>query len=87
MLESALEEDRAPAPAVVAPELEVVLLARHASDDVTDAAPRVEAVVKGTQLALARLKAQKAESGAEEAGAGASVALSRPNASQRSGRA
>jgi hypothetical protein len=41
VLETALEEDRAPAPTVIAPELEVVLLAGHPRHDVADNAPGV----------------------------------------------
>jgi hypothetical protein len=41
----AFEEDRAPALAVIAAELEIVFLTRHAGHDVTDAAPGVEAAV------------------------------------------
>jgi len=58
MLEAALEEDRAPAPAVVAPQLKVVVRARHAGDHIADAAPGIEAVAEPSQLGLARLKRQ-----------------------------
>jgi len=46
MLEAALEEDRAPAPAVVAAQFEVVLLTRHTSHDVADSALVIEALVQ-----------------------------------------
>ena len=59
MLKPTQEEHRAPAATVVAPQLEVVLLARHPGDDVADAAPRVEAVVPEAQLRLARREAEK----------------------------
>jgi len=45
VLEGAREERRAPAPTVVAPELEVKLLPRHPGDDMPDAGPRVEPAV------------------------------------------
>jgi|SoiMetStandDraft_2_1073263.scaffolds.fasta_scaffold12131_3 hypothetical protein len=46
---TALEEDRAPAPAVVAPQFKVVVRARHAGDHIADAAPGIEAVVEPSQ--------------------------------------
>jgi len=61
VLETTREEHRAPAPPVVAPELEVVLLAGHAGDHIINAAPGIEAVVEPSRLGLARLDAQEAE--------------------------
>jgi len=61
MLETALEEDRAPPPAVVPTQLKVVLLARHAGHDVADTTPGIEAAVQQAQIGLARLKSEKAE--------------------------
>ena len=69
MLESAREEHRTPALAIVTSELEVVLLPRHACHDVGDPTPRIEAVMQQPKLRLARLKGKEAEGGAEEAGA------------------
>ncbi len=46
VLKTALEENRAPALAVVAPELELVLLTRHTSHGVADVAPVIEALVQ-----------------------------------------
>jgi hypothetical protein len=54
MLEAALEEDRAPASPVVAPQLKAVFLARHPRDDLADAAPVIEALVQKPELGLAR---------------------------------
>src|SRR5215467_4941474 len=65
VLKTAQKQGRALAAAVVAPELEVVLLACHAGHDVADPAPRVEAAVQELELRLARLKAEEAEGGAE----------------------
>jgi len=45
VLKTTHEEHRAPAAAVVAPQLEVVLLARHAGHDVAYSAPGVEAAM------------------------------------------
>jgi hypothetical protein len=61
VLKPALGEHRAPAPPVVAPELEVVLLPRHPGDDIPDPGPRVEPAVEDAQLRLTRLDAQEAE--------------------------
>jgi len=61
VLESAREEHRPPTPAVVAPELEVVLLARHARHDVGDPAPGVEADVQETELTLVRPEGEEAQ--------------------------
>jgi len=47
VLKTALEEDRAPALAVITPQLEVVVLARHAGDDVADPPPRIVAAGAG----------------------------------------
>ena len=60
MLKAALEEDRAPALTVVAAELEVILLACHAGDDITDPAPRVEATVETLKLRLNGLETEEA---------------------------
>jgi hypothetical protein len=65
MLKATEEEHRAPAAAVVAPQLEVVLLTRHARHDIADSAPGVEAAVEEAQLGLARFEAEKAEGSAE----------------------
>ena len=70
MLTTRQEEHRAPAAAVVAAPLEVVLLARHPRHDVADPAPGIEAVVQEAQLRLARLEGEEAEGGAER---GASI--------------
>jgi hypothetical protein len=65
VLEAAREEHRTPAPAVVAPELEVVALARHTGDDVPDARSRVEAVKKAQfgLLCFDRKEAKRAAGG------------------------
>ena len=63
------KKHRAPAATVVAPQLEVVLLARHPRHDVADSSPGVEAPMQQLKLRLARLQAEEAESGAEKAGA------------------
>src|SRR5262245_17849724 len=68
VLEADLEKYGAPAPAVVAPQLEVVLLARHPGHDVANPAPRLEVAVQQPQLGLARFDGEEAESGAEELG-------------------
>jgi hypothetical protein len=54
VLKPALEEDRAPAPAVVAAQFEVVALACYSRDDMADPGPRVEPLVEEPQLGLAR---------------------------------
>ena len=59
-----------PAAFVVLGELDVVALAVHPDDDVTDAAPGVEPAVKQAQLGLHRRHEREPDGGAEEAGAG-----------------
>src|SRR5262249_3157609 len=46
VLEAARKEHRAPAPAIVAPELEVIALPRHPAHNVADAAPRIHPAVQ-----------------------------------------
>jgi hypothetical protein len=65
VLKSAREEHRPPALAVVAAELEVVLLPRHARDDVADPTPGVEASVEELRRRLTLLEGEEAEGGAE----------------------
>ena len=55
------EERRAPASAVVSPELEVGSLASYPRHDVADAAPSVEALVQQPQLRLPRIEAEETE--------------------------
>jgi hypothetical protein len=65
VLEALGEEHRAPALAVVAPELEVVFLAGHTGHDVANAAPRIETVVESPQLRLTWLEREEPERSAE----------------------
>src|SRR5215467_9445904 len=69
MLEPAREEHRAPAPPVVAPELEVILLAGHPCHDVPDPAPRVEPAMEQPKLGLVRRHEGEAYGGTEHAAA------------------
>ena len=64
VLKTALKEDCAPSLAVLAAQLEVVLLARHVGHDVADPAPVVEALMQKAQLGLSRFKREEAERGA-----------------------
>ena len=69
VLEPAREEHRAPALTIVAPQLEVILLARHASHDIADASPVIEAAVEKLQLPCARLERKEAERGVKRGAA------------------
>jgi hypothetical protein len=61
VLKNTEKEHRAPAAAVIAAQLKVILLACHPRHDVTDSAPRVEAVVQEAQLGLARVETKEAK--------------------------
>jgi hypothetical protein len=69
VLETALEEDRAPTLAVVAPKLKVVALPSHAGHDVADPPPVVKAAVQEPKLRLMWLEGEEAEGGAERCAA------------------
>jgi hypothetical protein len=66
VLETAVEEDRTPPPAIVAPELEIVLVASHPGGDATDPAPGVETVVQKSELGLACVDSEEAEGRSEK---------------------
>src|SRR5215813_582105 len=66
VLEAAREEHRPPTAAVVAAELEVVLLTRHARHDVTDPAPGVGVPMQQTQLGFVRIEREEAKRGTEQ---------------------
>jgi hypothetical protein len=65
VLKPTKEKRRAPAPAVVTPQLEVVLRAPHAGHAVAYSAPGVEAAMSQAQLALPRIKGEEAKRSAE----------------------
>jgi hypothetical protein len=62
----ARQERRAPVRGVALSELQVPALARHAANDVADAAPRVEPAVDELKLRLGRRHERQADGGAEE---------------------
>jgi DNA-binding winged helix-turn-helix (wHTH) protein len=65
VLKPTKEKRRAAAPAVVTPQLEVVLRAPHAGHAVAYSAPGVEAAMSQAQLALPRIKGEEAKRSAE----------------------
>jgi hypothetical protein len=65
-----LKEDRAPTLADVAAKFQVVTLASHASHDVANAAPVVEASMPLPKFELALFKREKPQRGTQELAAG-----------------